>query len=126
MFLLREMGFSDYHRVDVMHRHASAELRDVFIEHDLNNDEGRRVLSLAPLSIGFFIFFLGISLSTIVFILELLLAARRRGRRKTIRQVLVDIKTKRDIWQREVSKKEIKKQKIISIFRQLNGKKIPF
>ena len=123
--LLRETGFVQYHIDDVIHRRLNNALREVLIEHD-RNDEGPTVLSLEPLGVGFCVLFLGLSLSTIVFVLELKSATGRQGGPQTIRQVLMDVKKKREIWQREAYKKELKKQRIAFIFSQLKGRKVRF
>ena len=119
MRLLRETGFVQYHLQDVVGRRSTTALRGVLVEYEFTN-AGPTVLTLVPLSIAFFLLIIGLLLSTIVFILELRSVGKGQERRKTIRQVLADIKKKRETWELEISKKEIKKERIILIFRQLN------
>ena len=71
ILLLSEFGFVDYHVRNVIHRNTDSALREVLIEREDNYD-GPRILSLKPLSMCFGFLILGLLISTIVFIFEVL------------------------------------------------------
>ena len=125
MRLLRETGFVDYHLRDVVGRHSTTALREVLIEHEFTN-VGPTVLTLIPLSIAFSLLIVGLLLSTIVYVLELRSASKRQERRKTILQVFADVKKKHETWELQISKKELKKERIIFLFKQLNSNQVIF
>ena len=91
--MLSEYGFLDYHVRNVIHRHTDSALREVFIERE-DEYKGPRVLSLKPLLMCFSFLIVGLLISTIVFILEVLFFT---GPQKSVIQVLMDIKKKREI-----------------------------
>ena len=117
MLGLRESGLVRYHLDDVLYRRTFSALRDVKIEHDVN-EGGPRVLKLVPLGAGFTLYFVGLFISTIVFYFELKSASRQR----TIRETLQEIKNNRH--NREIKERE-KNEKIHKL-RQLKTKKIIF
>ena len=108
----------EYHLRDVIHRRLEVTLRDVLIEHE-DKYTGPSVLSLKPLAISFIMLAVGLFISTIVFILEIISAT---GKDKSIRQVLADIKKNRENWN---IKKPNKNKSIYPIYGQfkLKGKK---
>ena len=83
----------DYHVRNVIHRYTDSALHEVLIERE-DKYEGPRVLSLKPLSMCFGFLILGLLISTIVFILEVLFLI---GPQKSVLQVLIDIKKNREI-----------------------------
>ena len=83
----------DYHTRNVIHRHTDSALREVTIEREDNYEEPR-VLSLKPLIMCFGFLILGLLISTIVFILEIISFT---GPQKSVLQVLMDIKKNREI-----------------------------
>ena len=91
--LLLECGFVDYHVRNVIHRRADPALRDVLKEHEDKYEEPR-VLSLKPLSMCFGFLILGLLISTIVLIFEVLSFT---GPQKSFIQVLMDIKKNHEI-----------------------------
>ena len=93
IMLLLEYGFVDYHARDVTHRRADSALRDVLEEHEDQYEEPR-VPSLKPLSTSFGFLILGLLISTIVFILEVLSVT---GPQKSFIHALMDIKKNREI-----------------------------
>ena len=109
----------EYHLRDVIHRRLEVSLRDVLIEHEDKCTEPS-VLPLKPLAISFIMLAVGLFISTIIFILEIVSLT---GTHKSIRQVLADIKKNREIWKN----KEANKSKSISpIYGQfkLKGRKV--
>ena len=88
MLLLWECGFVDYHVRNVIHRRTDSALREVLNEREDKYEEPR-VLSLKPLSMSFGFLILGLLISTIVFILEVVSIT---GPQKSFMQVLMDIK----------------------------------
>ena len=71
MLLLSEYGFVDYHERNAIRRHTDFAVREVLIERE-DKYEGPRVLSLEPLSMCFSFLILGLLISTIVFVFEVL------------------------------------------------------
>ena len=82
----------DYHIHNVTQRYADPALRD-FLEKYEDQYEEPRVLSLKPLLTSFGFLFLGLLISTIVFILEVLSVT---GPQKSFIQVFTDIKKNRE------------------------------
>ena len=91
MWLL-EYGFVDYHARNVTQRHADPALRDVLKEHEDQHEEPQ-ILSLKLLSMSFGFLILGLLISTIVFILEVLSVT---GPQKSFIQIFTDIKKNRE------------------------------
>ncbi|XP_015186746.1 PREDICTED: uncharacterized protein LOC107071862 isoform X2 [Polistes dominula] len=89
MLRLKESGIATFHLEDVLRRRASFNLREILIEYDGKN--GLRVLTLTPLGAAFFLLLLGLSISTLVFYLEIKYA----NKSKSIRENLRDIDQKR-------------------------------
>ena len=71
IMLLLECGFVDYHVRDVIHRRTDLTFREVMKEREDTYEEPR-VLSLKPLLTSFGFLIMGLLISTIVFILEVL------------------------------------------------------
>ncbi|XP_043503381.1 uncharacterized protein LOC122524925 [Polistes fuscatus] len=94
MLRLKESGIATFHLQDVVRRRASFNLREILIEYDGKN--GLRVLTLTPLGAGFFLLLLGLSISTLVFYLEIKYA----NKSKSIRENLRDIDRKRKLYSR--------------------------
>ena len=104
---------------NVIHRHTDSALREVLIEREDVYEEPR-VLSLKPLSMCFGFLILGLLISTIVFIFEVLTFT---GPQKSVLQVLMDVKKKREMANFRKEKKnrvfrrfKFKRQKVRYIF----------
>nr|XP_046468710.1 uncharacterized protein LOC124212578 isoform X3 [Neodiprion pinetum] len=72
MMMLRaiETGFKSFYLKDVIHRRASSSLREVLVEHDKNN--GTTIpLALTPLTSGFVMLTVGLTVASVVFLFEL-------------------------------------------------------
>ena len=89
--LLLECGFVDYHVRDVIRRRTEPAFREVMKDREDTYEEPR-VLSLKPLLANFVFLILGLFISTIVFILEVLSFT---GPKKFFTRVLMDIKKNR-------------------------------
>ncbi|XP_035729755.1 glutamate receptor U1-like isoform X1 [Vespa mandarinia] len=100
MLRLRESGIITFHLQDVLRRRAGFNLREVLVEYD-GKDGRLRVLTLIPLGAAFFLLLLGLSISTLVFYLEL----KYKNDSKSIREILRDIDQKRRSYSTTTSKK---------------------
>ncbi|XP_046605757.1 uncharacterized protein LOC124298149 isoform X2 [Neodiprion virginianus] len=72
MMMLRaiETGFKSFYLKDVIHRRASSSLREVLVEHDKNN--GTTIpLALTPMTSGFVMLTVGLTVASVVFLFEL-------------------------------------------------------
>ncbi|KAK2580665.1 hypothetical protein KPH14_007768 [Odynerus spinipes] len=83
---LKESGIITFHLHDVLRRRASFNLREVLIEHD-GRDGRTRVLTLTPLGAAFSLLFFGLSISTLIFYLEIKYACKSKSIRKTLQYI---------------------------------------
>ncbi|KAL2716729.1 glutamate receptor U1 [Vespula squamosa] len=102
MLRLRESGIITFHLHDVLRRRASFNLREVLVEYD-GKDGSIRVLTLTPLGAAFFLLFVGLSISTLVFYFEI----KYKNNSKSIRQILRDIDRKRRSYSISIGKKQL-------------------
>ncbi|XP_076391332.1 uncharacterized protein LOC100883035 isoform X2 [Megachile rotundata] len=88
---LRETGITIWHLRNVIRKRNNYNLRKVLVEQD-GYDGSTQVLGLTPLGAGFSLLLVGLSMSMLVFYLELKYAARKSN---SIRDILRDIDKKR-------------------------------
>ena len=93
IMLLLECGFVDYHVRDVIGRRTEPAFREVKKDREDTYEEPR-VLSLKPLLANFVFLILGLLISAIVFILEVLSLTVPK---KSFTRVLMDVKKNREI-----------------------------
>lgn len=99
---LRESGIITFHLHDVLRRRADFNLREILVEYD-GKDGSVRVLTLVPLGAAFFLLLLGLSISTLVFYLEI----KYNNDSKSIREVLRDVNRKRRSYSTSTGKKQL-------------------
>ncbi|KAI4494501.1 hypothetical protein M0802_008822 [Mischocyttarus mexicanus] len=85
MLRLKESGIVTFHLQDVVRRRASFNLREILIEYDGKN--GLRALNLIPLGAAFVLLILGLSISSIVFYLEIKYANKSKSICENLRDV---------------------------------------
>ncbi|XP_043589900.1 uncharacterized protein LOC122570923 isoform X2 [Bombus pyrosoma] len=88
---IKETGIIIWHLRDVIRRRDNYNLREVLVEHD-KYDGHVQVLGLMPLSAGFSLLLVGMSIATFVFYLEL----KRTAKTVSVRDRLRDIDKKHD------------------------------
>lgn len=86
---IKETGIVIWHLRDVIRKRDNYNLREVLVEHD-KYDGHVQVLGLTPLSAGFSLLLVGMSIATFIFYLEL----KRTAKTASVRDRLRDIDKK--------------------------------